>query len=157
MKNLQFSIISLFSSIIFQDFFFLELGFELRAVVSSWCHDYCCLSLSLSLSLSFSPFFFILTSLPFLFFLFFWDRISLGRPAQTWTHDPPTSASWVLGLQACTTMSVLLLCCRRVQTETERAPKLLGSKFIKQASSNSADSSIKAEPQEQRGPSLYTI
>jgi hypothetical protein len=47
--------------------------------------------------------------------------------------------------------------CRRVQTETEMAPKLSGSKFIKQANSNSADSCPKAEPQEQRGLSLYTI
>jgi hypothetical protein len=42
-------------------------------------------------------------------------------------------------------------------TETERAPKLLGSKFIKQAGSYSADSSPKAECREQRGLSLYTI
>jgi hypothetical protein len=48
-------------------------------------------------------------------------------------------------------------CCRRAQTETEKAPKLSGSKFIKQASSNSADSSPKTGPQEQRGPSLYTV
>jgi hypothetical protein len=41
---------------------------------------------------------------------------------------------------------VLQKCCRRIQTETERAPKLSGSKFIKQASSNSADPSPKAEP-----------
>jgi hypothetical protein len=38
-----------------------------------------------------------------------------------------------------------------------RAPKLSGSKFIKQASSNSADSCLKAEPWEQRGLSLHTI
>jgi hypothetical protein len=48
-------------------------------------------------------------------------------------------------------------CCRRAWTETERAPKLLGSKFIKQASSDSVDSCPKAEPWEQRGHSLYTI
>jgi hypothetical protein len=48
-------------------------------------------------------------------------------------------------------------CCRRAQTETEGAPKLLGSKFIKQVGSDSADLSPKAEPQEQRGLSLYTI
>jgi hypothetical protein len=41
--------------------------------------------------------------------------------------------------------------------QTERAPKLLRGKFIKQARSNSGDSSAKAEPQEQRGTSLYTI
>jgi hypothetical protein len=46
---------------------------------------------------------------------------------------------------------------KRAQTETEREPKFLGSKFIKQAGSDSADSSPKAEPQEQRGLSLYTI
>jgi hypothetical protein len=39
----------------------------------------------------------------------------------------------------------------------EKAPKLSGSKFIKQASSDSVDSSSKAEPREQRGPFLYTI
>jgi hypothetical protein len=38
-----------------------------------------------------------------------------------------------------------------------RAPKFSGSKFIKQVSSDSADLSPKAEPQEQRGLSLYTI
>jgi hypothetical protein len=48
-------------------------------------------------------------------------------------------------------------CYRRAQTETERAPKISGSKFIKQTSSNSMDSCPKAEPQEQRGLSLYTI
>jgi hypothetical protein len=51
------------------------------------------------------------------------------------------------------------ICCRRVQTETEtkRTPRLLGSKFIKQASSDSADLSPKAEPREQRRALLYTI
>jgi hypothetical protein len=39
--------------------------------------------------------------------------------------------------------------------QRDRAPKLSGSKFIKQSSSNSADSSPKTEPQEQRGLSLY--
>jgi hypothetical protein len=48
-------------------------------------------------------------------------------------------------------------CCRRAEAETERAPKLLGSKFMKQASSDSEESSPKAEHREQRGPSLYTI
>jgi hypothetical protein len=42
-------------------------------------------------------------------------------------------------------------CCRRAQTETERAPKLSGSKFIKQTSSDSVDWCPKAEPWEQRG------
>jgi hypothetical protein len=37
-------------------------------------------------------------------------------------------------------------CCRKAQTEAERALKLLGSKFIKQAGSDSVDSSPKAEP-----------
>jgi hypothetical protein len=41
--------------------------------------------------------------------------------------------------------------------QTERAPKLLRNKFIKKASNNSADSCPKAEPQEQKGLSLYTI
>jgi hypothetical protein len=40
--------------------------------------------------------------------------------------------------------SPLLL--QKGSTVTERAPKLSGSKFIKQAGSNSADSSPKAEP-----------
>jgi hypothetical protein len=35
--------------------------------------------------------------------------------------------------------------------QRDGAPKLLGSKFIKQASSNTADLSPKAEPQEQGG------
>jgi hypothetical protein len=48
-------------------------------------------------------------------------------------------------------------CCRRTQTETERAPKLLGSKFTREASSCSADSSPEADPREQRGLSLYSI
>jgi hypothetical protein len=48
-------------------------------------------------------------------------------------------------------------CCRRAQIETERAPKLSGSKFIKQASSYSVDSCPKAEHQEQRWFSLYTM
>jgi hypothetical protein len=39
-----------------------------------------------------------------------------------------------------------LSCCRRFQTETEKAPKNSGNKFIKQAGSNSADLSPKAEP-----------
>jgi hypothetical protein len=43
-------------------------------------------------------------------------------------------------------------CCRKDQTEPERAPKLSGSKFIKQNGSNSAYLSPKAEPQEQWGP-----
>jgi hypothetical protein len=41
--------------------------------------------------------------------------------------------------------------CRRAQTETEKAPELLGSKFIKQASSNSVDLSPKTEPQNKGG------
>jgi hypothetical protein len=41
--------------------------------------------------------------------------------------------------------------------QRDRAPKLLGSKFIKQAGSDSVDSSPKAEPQEQRELSLHTI
>jgi hypothetical protein len=41
--------------------------------------------------------------------------------------------------------------------QREGAPKFSGSKFIKQAGSDSADSSPKAEPREQRGLSLYTI
>jgi hypothetical protein len=41
--------------------------------------------------------------------------------------------------------------------DTERAPKLLESKFIKQTASDSVDSCPKAEPQEQRALSLYTI
>jgi hypothetical protein len=45
-------------------------------------------------------------------------------------------------------------CCRRAQTETERAPKLSGSKFIKQVGSNSVDLSPKAEPREQMGLSF---
>jgi hypothetical protein len=45
---------------------------------------------------------------------------------------------------------------QEAQTERERAPKLSGSKFIKQASSNSTDSSPKAESREQRGFSLCT-
>jgi hypothetical protein len=40
----------------------------------------------------------------------------------------------------------ILLCYRRAQAKTERAPELLGSKCIKQAGSNSADSCPKAEP-----------
>jgi hypothetical protein len=36
--------------------------------------------------------------------------------------------------------------CRRAQTETERAPKLSGSKYIKEAGSNSVDSIPKAKP-----------
>jgi hypothetical protein len=48
-------------------------------------------------------------------------------------------------------------CCRRAQTEAERAPRLLGSKFIKQARSDSADSCPKPEHWEQKGLSLYTI
>jgi hypothetical protein len=48
-------------------------------------------------------------------------------------------------------------CCRRAQTEIERAQKLSGSKFIKQAGNNSVDLSSKAELQEQRRPSLYAI
>jgi hypothetical protein len=40
----------------------------------------------------------------------------------------------------------VLYCCRMAQTETERVPKLLESKFMKQASSDSADLSPKAEP-----------
>jgi hypothetical protein len=39
-------------------------------------------------------------------------------------------------------------CCRKAHTETERAPKVLGSKyikFIKHAGNNSADLSPKAE------------
>jgi hypothetical protein len=43
-----------------------------------------------------------------------------------------------------------LVLLRRAQRETERAPELSGRKFIKQAGSNSADSSPKAEPREQR-------
>jgi hypothetical protein len=43
---------------------------------------------------------------------------------------------------------------RRAQTETREGTKLLGSNFIKQASSDSVDSSPKAEPQEQSGLSL---
>jgi hypothetical protein len=38
--------------------------------------------------------------------------------------------------------------CRSAQTESERAPKLSGSRFIKQASSSSEDLSPKAEPQD---------
>jgi hypothetical protein len=38
--------------------------------------------------------------------------------------------------------------------QRDRAPKLSGSKFIKQAGSDSEDLRPKAEPQEQRGPSL---
>jgi hypothetical protein len=49
------------------------------------------------------------------------------------------------------------LCCRRTWTETEKAPKLLGNKFIKQDGSDSVDLSPKAEPREQRGLSLHTI
>jgi hypothetical protein len=41
--------------------------------------------------------------------------------------------------------------------QTERAPKLSGSKFIKQTGTNLADSCPKAEHREQRGLSLYTI
>jgi hypothetical protein len=43
--------------------------------------------------------------------------------------------------------------------QRDRAPKLSGSKFIKQAGrdSDSADLHPKAEPREQRGPSLYII
>jgi hypothetical protein len=37
-----------------------------------------------------------------------------------------------------------------------RAPKLSESKFIKQGGNTSADSCPRAEPQEQRGLSLYT-
>jgi hypothetical protein len=40
---------------------------------------------------------------------------------------------------------------RRAQTETEKAPKLSGSKFIKQASSNWADSSPKLSPENKGG------
>jgi hypothetical protein len=44
-----------------------------------------------------------------------------------------------------------LECCRRTQTETERTPKLSGSKFIKQAGTDSVDSCPKAKHREQRG------
>jgi hypothetical protein len=42
-------------------------------------------------------------------------------------------------------------CCRGAQAETERAPKLLGSRFIKQVSSNLA------EPREQGGFLIYHL
>jgi hypothetical protein len=42
-------------------------------------------------------------------------------------------------------------CCRRGQRETEKAPKLLGSKFIKQAGSNSADSVQRLSPKNKVG------
>jgi hypothetical protein len=32
-------------------------------------------------------------------FFFFWDRVWLSSPDSPWTHDPLTSASWVLRLQ----------------------------------------------------------
>jgi hypothetical protein len=55
----------------------------------------------------------------FFFFLVFRDRISLYSPGCSGTHfvdqaglelrNPPASASWVLGLKACTTMARLIL------------------------------------------------
>jgi hypothetical protein len=42
--------------------------------------------------------------LKFFLFLFFWDRVSLCDPAWPQTHNPPVSASSVLGLQMCVTM-----------------------------------------------------
>jgi hypothetical protein len=36
-------------------------------------------------------------------FFFFWDRVSLCSPRWPQTHNPPASASCMLGLQACTT------------------------------------------------------
>jgi hypothetical protein len=33
----------------------------------------------------------------------FWDRILLCRPDWPWSHDPPASTSWLLGLQVCLT------------------------------------------------------
>jgi hypothetical protein len=47
-------------------------------------------------------------------------------------------------------------CCSCLR-QGDRSAKLSGSKFIKQASSDSVDLHPKAEPQEQRGLSLYTI
>jgi hypothetical protein len=35
----------------------------------------------------------------------FWYRVLLWSPGGPWTHDPSTSASQVLGIQAGTTMS----------------------------------------------------
>jgi hypothetical protein len=62
-----------------------------------------------------------------------------------WASDKeiktPSSKSWS-GPQKC---------CRRAQTETERAQKLSGSKFIKQAGSDSVELSPKAEPWEMGG------
>jgi hypothetical protein len=34
----------------------------------------------------------------------FWGRVSPCSPGWPWTHDPPASVSWVLGLQVRTTM-----------------------------------------------------
>jgi hypothetical protein len=39
-----------------------------------------------------------------LFYLLFWDRVSLCTPGWPWTHNPPASAFWILGFQACATM-----------------------------------------------------
>jgi hypothetical protein len=46
---------------------------------------------------------------------------------------------------------------RRAQAETERAAQLSGSKFIRQAGSDSADLSPKAEPENKGELSLYAI
>jgi hypothetical protein len=38
------------------------------------------------------------------FFFFFWERVSVCNPDWYQPCDPPASTSWVLGLQACTSM-----------------------------------------------------
>jgi hypothetical protein len=48
-----------------------------------------------------SFFSFLLSSLFSLFICLFRDRVWLCRPGWPQTHNPPTSASRVLGLQAC--------------------------------------------------------
>jgi hypothetical protein len=57
--------------------------------------------------------------------------------SESWPHAPRNIVGWL--------------------RQRDRALKLLGSKFIKQACSDSADLHPKTEPWEQRGLSLYTI